>query len=86
MFVEEKIHDAFVEKLVKRAKGRTLGDQFDPDTTQGPQVDKAQFDKILSYIDKGKEGGADCVTGGKRWGKKPGISENAGILSSRDGR
>jgi aldehyde dehydrogenase (NAD+) len=70
VFVEDKIHDAFVEKLVKRAKTRKLGDPFDPNTTQGPQVDEAQFDKILSYIDKGKDAGAKCLTGGKRWGKK----------------
>ena len=70
VFVEEKIHDQFVEKLLKRAKARKLGDPFDSDTTQGPQVDKDQFDKIMSYIDKGKESGAKCLTGGKRWGKK----------------
>src|SRR6187397_2050193 len=46
VFVEEKIHDEFVEKLVKRAKTRKLGNPFDPKTTQGPQVDKAQYDKI----------------------------------------
>jgi aldehyde dehydrogenase (NAD+) len=70
VFVEDKIHDQFVEKLVKRAKGRKLGDPFDPETAQGPQVDVDQFDKILGYIDKGKESGAKCLTGGKRWGKK----------------
>lgn len=70
VFVEEKIHDEFVEKLVTRAKKRRLGNPFDPKTTQGPQVDKAQFDKILSYIDKGNEAGAECLTGGKRFGKK----------------
>jgi aldehyde dehydrogenase (NAD+) len=67
--VEEKVHDEFVSKLVKRAKARRLGDPFDMMTTQGPQVDQAQFDKILGYIDKGHEAGAKCVTGGKRWGK-----------------
>jgi aldehyde dehydrogenase (NAD+) len=70
VFVEDKIHDQFVEKLVKRAKGRKLGDPFDPQTAQGPQVDADQFDKIMSYIDKGKDAGAKCLTGGKRWGKK----------------
>jgi len=70
VFVEEKIHDQFVEKLLKRAKARKLGDPFDAETTQGPQVDRDQFDKIMSYIDKGKEAGAKCLTGGKRWGKK----------------
>jgi aldehyde dehydrogenase (NAD+) len=70
VFVEEKVHDQFVEKLLKRAKERKLGDPFDAETTQGPQVDRDQFDKILSYIEKGKEAGAKCLTGGKRWGKK----------------
>jgi aldehyde dehydrogenase (NAD+) len=70
LFVEEKIHDAFVSKIVQRAKARRLGDPFDPDTVQGPQVDKAQFDKILSYIDKGQSEGAKCLTGGKRFGSQ----------------
>ncbi|MBI3863776.1 MAG: aldehyde dehydrogenase family protein [Planctomycetia bacterium] len=70
VFVEEKIHDEFVEKLVKRAKARKLGDPFDLNTVQGPQIDQAQFDKILGYIEKGHDDGAKCVTGGKRWGKK----------------
>ena len=38
-------------------KSRKLGDPFDPDTEQGPQVDKAQFDKIMHYIDLGKKEG-----------------------------
>jgi aldehyde dehydrogenase (NAD+) len=69
LFVERSIHDEFVERVVKRAKTRKLGNPFDPATTQGPQVDQAQFDKILQYIDLGKKSGATCVTGGKRSGK-----------------
>ena len=53
-----------------KIKARKLGDPFDPATEQGPQVDKAQFDKILRYIDKGKAQGARCVTGGERFGDK----------------
>lgn len=70
VFVEDKIHDAFVEKVVQRAKARRLGDPFDPETTQGPQVDQAQFDKILQYIDKGRQAGARCLTGGRRHGER----------------
>ncbi len=70
VFVEQSIHEKFVEKLIARAKQRKVGNPFDPSTTQGPQVDKAQFDKILSYIGKGNEAGAKCVTGGKRIGDK----------------
>jgi len=45
-----------------------MGDPFDPETEQGPQIDKAQFDKILKYVDYGKEDGAKLVSGGKRHG------------------
>ena len=70
VFVEEKIHAEFVDKLVARARKRKIGDPFEPDTMQGPQVDRDQFDKILGYIDKGHAAGASCVTGGKRSGSK----------------
>ena len=70
LFVEEKVHDKFVDKIVSMNKSRKLGDPLDPATEQGPQVDKTQFDKILGYIDKGKKQGASCVTGGNRWGSK----------------
>jgi aldehyde dehydrogenase (NAD+) len=70
VFVEEKVHDAFVEKVTQRAKSRRLGDPFDPETTQGPQVDQAQFDKILRYIDRGQQEGAKCLTGGHRHGDR----------------
>ena len=70
LFVEEKIHDEFVEKLTKKAKSRKVGDPFDMSTEQGPQVDQAQFDKIMSYIDYGKQDGAKCQFGGNRVGTK----------------
>ena len=70
LFVEKPIYDQFVEKVVERAKTRRLGDPFDSNTTQGPQVDSDQFQKIMSYIDKGKTEGAQCLTGGSRFGNK----------------
>jgi len=70
VFVEDKVREEFVEKLVARAKDRKLGNPLDPNTTQGPQVDADQFNKILHYIEKGHEAGAKCVTGGSRWGDK----------------
>ncbi len=47
-----------------------MGDPFDPETQQGPQVDEAQFDKILKYIDYGQKDGARMVTGGNRIGSR----------------
>ena len=70
LFVEDKVYDAIVERLAAEGETRKLGDPFDPATEQGPQVDKTQFDKILGYIETGKEQGARCVTGGERFGDK----------------
>ena len=68
LFVEDSVHDEFVERVVARASERVLGNPFESTTTQGPQVDKVQFDKIMGYIDSGREQGANCVTGGTRKG------------------
>ena len=70
LFVEEKIHDEFVGKLADINRQRKLGNPFDADTQQGPQIDQAQFDKIMHYIDVGKQEGAECVTGGGRFGDR----------------
>src|SRR5579871_5264280 len=70
LFVEEKVHDQFVEKLVKKAKSQKVGDPFDPETTQGPQVSQEQFDRIMGFIDAGKKEGAKLLVGGKRVGER----------------
>ena len=70
VFVEESVKEQFVDRIVERAANRKVGNPFDTSTMQGPQVDQAQFDKIMSYIEKGKSGGAACVTGGNRVGSK----------------
>jgi aldehyde dehydrogenase (NAD+) len=70
LFVEDSIHDRFVERVVAMSRARKVGDPFDPATEQGPQVDKTQFDKIMGYIESGKREGATCATGGRRVGTK----------------
>ncbi|MDA1041046.1 MAG: aldehyde dehydrogenase family protein, partial [Planctomycetota bacterium] len=70
LFVEDAIHGDFVERVVAMSRQRKVGDPFDPATQQGPQVDKAQFDKIMGYIEAGKQAGATCATGGKRVGDR----------------
>lgn len=70
LFVEDRIHDEFVERLAALNKSRRLGHPLDPKTEQGPQVDQAQFDKILKYIELGRQEGARCVTGGGRFGER----------------
>src|SRR5467141_3061745 len=70
LYVEERVYDEFVEKSVARAKKRTVGNPFDKNTEQGPQVDQDQFNKVMSYIDAGKKEKAKLVTGGNRVGDK----------------
>lgn len=70
VFVHERLHDAFVERVASLNRSRKLGDPLDPATEQGPQVDQAQFDKIMKYINLGKQQGAKCVTGGERHGDR----------------
>ena len=64
LFVEQSIHDEFVAKLVQRAKSQKVGDPFDPETTQGPQITREQQERVLSFIDFGKKEGATIHCGG----------------------
>ncbi len=64
--VVDKIADAFVSKIVERAKAYKLGSGMDPATDIGPSVDEAQFNTVLRYMDIGKEDGATLLCGGKR--------------------
>jgi aldehyde dehydrogenase (NAD+) len=70
VFVEERVHDEVIDRIKEKNKDRKVGDPFDPETQQGPQIDEAQFDKILKYVEYGKKDGASCVSGGKRVGNK----------------
>src|ERR1700741_1261242 len=70
LYVEEKAYDEFVDKSVTRAKKRTVGGPFDKNTEQGTQGDQDQFNKVMGYIDTGKNEKAKLLTGGKRVGNK----------------
>lgn len=70
LFVEEKVYDEFVEKMLAKAKKRKLGDPFHLKTEQGPQVSQEQMERILGYIESGNQEGAKLLTGGKRLGNK----------------
>ncbi|KAF8036444.1 hypothetical protein BT93_C2227 [Corymbia citriodora subsp. variegata] len=70
VYVQEGIYEEFEKKLVAKAKAWSVGDPFDPNVHQGPQVDRKQFEKILSYIEHGKREGATLLTGGGRLGSE----------------
>merc|ERR1712113_919230 len=70
LLVEETIYDEFVKKCVEKAKAKKLTSPQSADCSQGPQVDKIQFDKILGYIESGKKEGATLMCGGAQEGTK----------------
>jgi len=64
--VHEDIFDAFMEKAIERVKAIVAGDPLDPRTMVGAQASSEQLEKILSYIEIGREEGAEVLTGGRR--------------------
>jgi aldehyde dehydrogenase (NAD+) len=68
IYVQSGIYDKFIEAFKQRTSKNVVGDPFKADTFQGPQVSKLQFDRIMNYIQSGKEAGAKVETGGERHG------------------
>jgi len=65
IFVHDAIYDEFVRRYLDTVKTVSkVGSQWDDDTYQGPQISKAQYERILRYIDVGKQEGAVIMTGG----------------------
>ncbi|PJG60232.1 aldehyde dehydrogenase family protein [Aeromonas cavernicola] len=63
--IQEAIYDQVVNKLIAKAEAVKCGAPFDPASQQGPQCNQAQFDKIMGYIELGKQE-AELVAGGYR--------------------
>ncbi len=63
-FIHENIHDAVIERIKARIAHFKPGIPTDPATTMGAIVSKAQFDRVLSYIDAAKKEGARVIAGG----------------------
>jgi aldehyde dehydrogenase (NAD+) len=69
VIVEEAVADAFVEKLIGRAKRLRVGNGLTAGVDMGPAVDKGQLETDLSYIAIGQEEGARLACGGNRLGE-----------------
>ena len=66
ILVQRSIHDQFVQRLVQRAENLTIGNPLDnPDI--GAMVSESHMETVLNYISIGKEEGAKCLCGGKRY-------------------
>ena len=66
LLVHADIHDRFVGELVTRAKKLKVGDPLDKSTQMGSQVSGRQMERILDYIQAGKDEGAKLECGGER--------------------
>ena len=66
LFLESKVQDEFLEKLVVRAKKMRPADPLDPKTRMGAIVSRDQMETVLRYIEAGKKEGAKLISGGTR--------------------
>ncbi|GAA1732066.1 aldehyde dehydrogenase/alcohol dehydrogenase [Dietzia kunjamensis subsp. schimae] len=64
--VQKSIIDDFTDLAIERVRQIKTGNPLDTETMMGAQASTDQLEKILSYIDIGKQEGADVLTGGGR--------------------
>ena len=66
ILVHEDIYDKFMERVIVRTKAIKMGNPLDPDTMMGAQASNDQYEKILNYMNIGREEGAEVLCGGGR--------------------
>ncbi len=64
--IHESIYDKFMARAVERIKAIKHGNPLDTDTMMGAQASKEQLTKILSYLDIGRQEGAQVLVGGEQ--------------------
>jgi aldehyde dehydrogenase (NAD+) len=64
--VHQKVHHEFVEKFVDRVRALRVGNGLDPTTDMGPCINEEQLDKVMQYVEIGKNEGAKLAAGGHR--------------------
>ncbi|SFK70775.1 acetaldehyde dehydrogenase ExaC [Methylophaga sulfidovorans] len=62
--IQESIYDDFIKIVMERAKNIKRGNPLDTEVQVGAQASQMQFDKILSYVDIGRQEGAEVLMGG----------------------
>jgi phenylacetaldehyde dehydrogenase len=70
LYVQRKSFDRVVEGVAAIAGSIKLGRGLDPDTQMGPLISEKQFDRVMSYLDIGRDQGAEVVCGGARHGNR----------------
>ena len=66
VLIHEDIYDAFMERALERVAAIKTGNPLDPETMMGAQASTEQMEKIMSYLDIGKQEGAEVLIGGDR--------------------
>jgi succinate-semialdehyde dehydrogenase/glutarate-semialdehyde dehydrogenase len=66
IFVQDKVHDAFADKLAVAVKALKVGDGAEEGTVIGPLIDRAGLEKVESHVSDAVGKGARVVLGGKR--------------------
>ena len=64
LLVQESIYEQFIEKVIARIGQIKRGNPLDTEVMVGAQASQEQFDKILSYLEIGRQEGAEVLTGG----------------------
>jgi acyl-CoA reductase-like NAD-dependent aldehyde dehydrogenase len=64
LFVPAERYDEVLSALAEQAKSARLGSGLDPDTQLGPLISAEQRDRVMGYIDSGREQGAELLAGG----------------------
>ncbi len=65
--IQESIYEPFMARCIERIEAITMGDTLDAGTMMGAQASNDQFEKILNYIEIGKQEGAELLTGGDKF-------------------
>ncbi len=66
IFIQQKVLDDFMNRLTESFAAVKMGDPLDPATEMGAQINVSQLEKIVGYVDVGREEGARIAVGGKR--------------------
>jgi len=65
LLIQESIYDEFMARVIERARQIKRGNPLDTETMVGAQASKQQFDKIMEYVEIGKQEGAEVLIGGE---------------------
>jgi acyl-CoA reductase-like NAD-dependent aldehyde dehydrogenase len=79
IYVQKQVYDEFVKRFVPSVEELVVGDPADEDTDVGPVIDDDARERILSWIDEARDGGAEILTGGSLEGDliEPTVIANA---------